>query len=159
MSNHPDFHHQPARPLGIVFLVAGVLGLGAVWYFNDRWFPLAVGTFVFGACILFGGISTVVGGAWRCRLEDGALHWSCPSRFHGDNGHCRIAEIREFQWLKDPASEVSEFRLLLADGSVRKIARDCVGETAGFRKLYETLRTENRALRFVVLWGDERRVE
>ena len=123
----------------------GNLALGAPWT------PLVALSIIFGSFVLVGLPAAVSGGCYRSWFSDGRVYWECPSRFYGRNDSCRVADLAEFQELgalgPSDSSHVISYRLVLRDGTVKPIERNCFGDRDAFIRLTK----ENRRIMFTQL--------
>lgn len=146
-AGEPSFHREPVRPKGIVFLVAGVIGLSGTWMFVDDWSARIIASVVFGVFVAAGMAAVFFGGYHRSWFADGYVHWAYPSRFFGRAGCCRIADIVEFQLARPGDPESSEsYWLLLLDGTRHKVGTECIGDGKAF---YRVLRKQNKNIVFI----------
>jgi hypothetical protein len=144
------FHVQNQRPVGVLLVVVGTIGLGVAWIFALPWVVRVAITLPCGASAIGGALWAFQGGYYKSWFADGRFYWSYPNCFDGRDDSCSIADIAEFQCITSRGEASSTtYRLLLRDGTTKRIDNDCIG---GKKELFfRTLWKENRSIRFVEL--------
>jgi hypothetical protein len=148
-----DFYAQRARPLALLFLIAGILGLAATWLWVTNWFAIAIASVAFGVFVVFGVPAVLAGGQYRSWFEDGRFCWTYPSRFYGRNDSCAVGDVVEFQHVYpgggvDGGSGSDYIQLALRDGTKKYVSPDCVG-FQNYDRLYQELQKDNPSILYV----------
>lgn len=147
-----DFHAQDARPIAILFLLVGTVGLSAAWLFPVGWIFRVGMSVIFGSFMVFGGPAAFGGGRYRSWFADGRVYWTYPSRFYGRNDSCRVGDVVEFQHVTGATGGngggIIYYQLVLRDGTIKYVPPVCVGEDEGF---YRALLKENQSVGYVRL--------
>jgi hypothetical protein len=143
----PYFHVQAARPLGVAFLVFGVVGLCATWIFATEWLPRIVLTALCVGSLIVGLPAAVGGGCYRSRFDNGRVYWEYPSWFYGKDDSCPVEDVVEFQQISRSGDSDSSptYRLLLKGGATKPIMQYCFGDCALF---FRALQEENPTIVF-----------
>jgi len=144
-------HSQRARPIGILFLIAGVIGLVAAWCLAYSWATQIVLTVFFGLFAVGGGSLAIYGGEYRTWIVDGQVHWNYPTRIQGSSGSCSVADVVELQHviINNGGTGGREFyRLVLCDGTTKALSFECIGDVRNAEVLYRAMRKTNPSILF-----------
>ena len=76
-------HKESARPICLVFIIIGTIGLVTINYLKPSLFPYICGNIIFSICLLGTLPGLLSGGYWYCNIYEHEIEWGYPSKFYG----------------------------------------------------------------------------
>ncbi len=147
-----DFHSQRARPIGIIFVIVGLIGVLATLVFATDSIARFALTFLFGGFLSVGAPGAIVGGYFRIWFTGGRVYWKYPSRLYGKEDSCAVSDIVRFERIIKSAGVDSSwevYRLVLKDGTKKRINDNCFGDSEAFSP---ALQRQNPSIKSMTLY-------